>query len=243
MQLIIPMAGDGSRFKEKGYNTPKPFLPLGGLTMIEQVISNIGSNCSKILLIARLEHQEYFSNFIQKYPNVLVIYTNKKTEGALCTVLLAKDYINNDEPLIIANSDQWIHFDFNTYKEWLTLVSQQKNVILTFPSEENKWSYALTDEEGNVLSVAEKQVISNQATVGVYSFSSGKNFIKYANELIIANDRFNNEFYLCPVYNYVLKKERVYTLKVGMYGLGTPEDYENNKEKVEELINDKSITI
>jgi hypothetical protein len=158
-------------------------------------------------------------------PGCDIVDVDKVTEGAACTVLLGKEFINNDSPLVIANSDQfveWSSLDF-FYK------MNEQNLdggIVSFRSTHPKWSYAKTDNDDFVLEVAEKKTISDIATVGIYYWKKGSDFVKYAEQMIDKNIRVNNEFYVCPVYNEaILDGLKFKTFDVPkMWGLGTPED-------------------
>ena len=167
-------------------------------------------------------------------PKCNIIPIEGVTEGAACTVLLAKKFIDNDNPLLLANSDQFI--DWNSHDFFYTTEnSATDGTILTFKSTHPKWSFAKLDHHGFVTEVAEKKPISDMATVGIYYWNKGSNFVKYAEQMINKNIRVNNEFYVCPVYNEAIldnKKIRVHNISQ-MYGLGTPEDlnvFLKNKE-------------
>jgi len=230
INIIIPMAGLGSRFSDKGYSIAKPFIPVLGKTMIENVISNINI-VGNYYLIVRKDHYDLHRDIIDKIKsaNIHFIVIPKLTEGPLSTTLFALDYINNDSPLLIANSDQIIDMSFSDFVN----NSVQRNLdgsIITFNDNDPKWSYVELNSDGLVIKAIEKKVISNIATAGVYFFSRGNQFINASVELIVNNDRVNNEFYVCPVYNYMIKRN----LKIGIYnieptkmhGIGTPDDLE-----------------
>lgn len=228
MNIVIPMSGQGSRFVEAGYNIPKPFIPIKGKAMIEHVIDNISSDKDKVYLISRIDHMEYFrqTRLLDK-DNISIVLVDKPTEGAACTVLRAKTFIDNNEPLLLANSDQFIVYD---KIGWNLSLEDCDASIMTFKSDHPKWSYVkkLGDK---VTEVAEKRVISELASVGIYYFKHGKTFVKYAKEMIDNNLRVNNEFYVCPVFNLIVDKYNVNTFDVeAMYGLGTPEDLKQNYE-------------
>ena len=230
MNIVIPMAGAGSRFAAAGYKQPKPFIPMNGKTMIEHVIDNVGLPGAKFFLLARTEHLAHVSaTGLVDRSDVAFIPIEKMTEGAACTVLRAEGFIDNDEPLILANSDQYIEYDRN---EWLSFVACVDGAIMTFPATESKWSYSL-EEEGRVIRVAEKQVISEKATVGLYYFAKGRYFVEAAKKMIAKNIRVNNEFYVCPAFNEIVAEKFVRNFDVDrMLGLGTPEDFEKNAEWV-----------
>lgn len=230
LNIVIPMAGAGLRFAEAGYDKPKPFIDVNGHPMIEWVLANLQQPEARFILIVRAEHlaaeTAYFASLEKKY-SVAVITIDRLTEGACCTILLAARLINTGEPLLLANSDQLVDMhlgDFIADADRRGLDGS----ILTFYATETKWSYAKINENGLVTAVREKQVISDQATVGIYYFTRGRDFVQYAAEMIARNDRVNNEFYTCPVYNYAIhdgRKIGIYEIsKSQMHGLGTPED-------------------
>lgn len=230
MNILIPMAGAGKRFADAGYFFPKPLIEIENKPMIQWVIESLNIEGNYIFIIQK-EHQKKFNiRSVLKIlkPNCKIIELDSLTEGAACTTLLAKKYINNDHSLIIANSDQYIKW--NSSKVMYDFVS--KNVdggILTFESIHPKWSYARCDENNFVKEVAEKKVISKNATVGVYYWKHGKDYVKFAENMIKKNIRINNEFYVCPVFNEAINQSK--NIKINkveeMWGLGTPEDLQN----------------
>jgi NDP-sugar pyrophosphorylase family protein len=230
LNIVVPMAGSGSRFAEAGFDKPKPFIDVHGRPMIERVLANLQQPGGRFVLIVRAEHfaQEsaFFALLREKYSAV-VVTVDRLTEGACCTILLAARLINTAEPLLLANSDQLVDLDLDNF----IADAERRGLagsILTFHATETKWSYAKPDEHGLVTEVREKQVISDQATVGIYYFAHGRDFVQYAAEMIAHNDRVNNEFYTCPVYNYAIRDGRrigIYEISENqMHGLGTPED-------------------
>jgi HAD superfamily hydrolase (TIGR01509 family) len=227
MNVLIPMAGRGNRFALAGYTFPKPLVEVSGQPMIQVVTENINID-SKHIYIVQKEHYEKYNlehvlNLIS--PDCDIVIVDEVTEGAACTALLAKDLINNDKPLLIANSDQFIEWDSNEFMYAMNADSTDAG-ILTFRSTHPKWSYAKLDENGYVCEVAEKKPISDNATVGIYFWKKGADFVKYAEQMIENNVRVNNEFYVCPVFNEAIKdgkKIKIYDVPE-MWGLGTPED-------------------
>ena len=227
MNIVIPMAGEGSRFKTAGYTFPKPLIEVNGKPMIQVVVENLNTE-GNFIFIAKKEHHEkynlkYLLNLIAS--NCKILQLEQTTEGAACTVLTSKDYINNDAPLVIANSDQFMEWNSNEFF-YAMAADECDGGILTFKSTHPKWSYAKVGENGFVTEVAEKKTISDIATVGVYYFKKGVDFVKYAEKMIAKNIRTNNEFYVCPVYNEMIadgKKIRIFNVEK-MWGLGTPED-------------------
>ena len=236
MNVLIPMAGAGKRFLDAGYMFPKPLIEINNKPMIQLVLESLNLKANYIFIIQK-EHQiKYNIKSVLKIlkPDCKIIELDHLTEGAACTTLLAKKYINNDDPLIIANSDQYI--DWNSSKALYDFNSKKLDgAILTFEAIHPKWSYAKCDEEGYVTEVAEKKVISKNATVGVYYWKKGLDYVSSAEQMIKKNIRINNEFYVCPVYNELLlknKKVKIHNVEK-MYGLGTPEDLDNFKRTFE----------
>ena len=238
INIVVPMAGEGSRFVKAGYKDPKPFIPVGGKPMIRWVLDNMLPKEPipvKFHLIMRAKHLNDYSLaclFDNMPLNVsFEIYPTKDlTEGAACSVLLAKHMIDSENPLVIVNSDQFLEWNSDAFYKSL-LNPTYKGCILTFlqpDTSDTKWSYASVNNDGLVTEVAEKKWISPFATVGLYGWAKGSDFVRYANQMIEKNIRTNGEFYVCPVYNEAIaegQKIRVSLCK-GMWGLGIPEDLE-----------------
>jgi dTDP-glucose pyrophosphorylase len=165
-------------------------------------------------------------------PGCDIVEVDGLTEGAACTTLLAKELINNDNPLIIANSDQFV--EWNTSEFMYKMQEQNADAgILTFKSTHPKWSFAKVNEDGDVIEVAEKNPISDVATVGIYYWKRGSDYVKYAEQMIAKNIRHNNEFYVCPVFNQAIEdglKVKTFDIEK-MWGLGTPEDLKTFLER------------
>lgn len=232
INILIPMAGLGSRFAKAGYKKPKPFIDVSGKPMIVRVLENLKYPDAKYILVAQWEHLQREKELVEKIEhefNAVFVPIEKLSEGTACTVLYARKFINNSTPLLIANSDQIVDIDIATF------IDDCKNreldgSILTFVDEHKdpKWSFAKIDEDGLVKEVKEKEVISPYATVGIYLYSRGSDFVNSAVDMIARNDRVNNEFYTCPTYNYAIKdglKIGIYNIHFNqMHGIGTPED-------------------
>lgn len=226
------MAGLGSRFSNEGYLKPKPFIDVNGLPMISRVLDNLNYPNANYILIAQkshLEREKDLVNLIEEKYNATFIPIEGLTEGTACTVLYARKLINNNQPLLIANSDQIIDSDINSFINNARDRNLDGSILCFEDSEMNpKWSFAKLDKNKLVIQVKEKKAISKFATVGIYFFAKGKNFVNAAIDMIIENDRVNNEFYSCPVYNYLIrdhKKIGIFLIKQNeMHGIGTPED-------------------
>ena len=227
MNVLIPMAGAGSRFQQAGYTFPKPLIDVRGKPMIQVVAENLNVEATFVYVVQK-EHREKYNldtllNLIT--PNCKIVEVDGVTEGAACTTLLAKEHIDTDAPLLMANSDQFVEWDSNEFM--YKMVEQNLDGgIVTFKATHPKWSFAKTDEYGFVTEVAEKNPISDIATVGIYYWKHGSDYVRFAEQMIQKNIRVNNEFYVCPVFNEAIgdgKKIKTFDVPA-MWGLGTPED-------------------
>jgi HAD superfamily hydrolase (TIGR01509 family) len=227
LNVLIPMAGAGSRFEKAGYTFPKPLISVHGAPMIKVVVDNLNFDAHHIF-IAQREHREKYNltsllGLISKDCDIIDV--DGLTEGACCTTLLAKHLIDNDSPLLIANSDQYL--DWNTSEFMYKMQEQDVDAgMVTFRSTHPKWSFAKVDSDGYVTQVAEKNPISDIATAGIYYWKHGRDYVRYAQQMIAQEIRFNNEFYVCPVFNQAISDgKRIKTYDIdGMWGIGTPED-------------------
>ena len=230
MNILVPMAGRGSRFKDVGYTDSKPFIDVNGKPMIHRVIENLNIDFSdtfyRFIIVCLIEDFEkyYLQNHFEDYfghDRFNLVVLDKMTEGAAQTVLQAKDLIDSDISLLTLNSDQMIKDGS------IELFDEYKNFdggILCFCGEGTDWSYAKTDDNGLVTEVAEKRQISNEATAGYYYWKKGSDFVKYAEQMIEHNDRSKGEFYVAPVYNWAIKDGKKIAISIveKVYQLGTP---------------------
>lgn len=227
MKVLIPMAGAGSRFEKAGYTFPKPLIDVEGKPMIQAVVDNLNIEAQHVFIVQKSHYEKYSlqQTLSQISPNCEIVQVDGVTEGAACTTLLAKQYIDNDEPLVIANSDQYVEWDSNEFM-YSMVADSVDGGILSFKSTHPKWSYAKLGDDGFVCEVAEKKPISDIATVGIYYWKKGSDYVKYAEDMIEKNIRVNNEFYVCPVFNQAIednKKVKIFNVEK-MWGIGTPED-------------------
>jgi len=227
LNVLIPMAGAGSRFEQAGYTFPKPLIDVKGRPMIQVVTDNLNIKANYIYVVQKEHRKKYNLDTLLNLitPGCKIVETEGVTEGAACTALLAKDYINNSNPLFFANSDQFVEWDSNEFLYKMNETEADGGMV-TFKATHPKWSFAKLNSEGLVTEVAEKNPISDIATVGYYFWKNGSDFVKYAEQMINKDIRVNNEFYVCPVFNEAIKdnkKIRTYNIEK-MWGLGTPED-------------------
>ena len=227
MNVLIPMAGAGSRFAQAGYTFPKPLIEVNGKPMIQVVVENLNVDAHFIFLVQKQHYEKYnlkqLLNLIA--PNCDIIQVDGLTEGAACTTLLAKELIDNDEPLLMANSDQYVEWNSNECLYAFTADAIDGGIV-SFKATHPKWSFAKVGDDGFVTEVAEKNPISDNATVGIYFWKKGSDYVNYAEQMISKNIRTNNEFYVAPVFNEAIEDGKKIRLKQidKMWGIGTPED-------------------
>jgi dTDP-glucose pyrophosphorylase len=197
--------------------------------MIQAVVENLDFDCEYIFLI-RKSHVEQYDGLLHTLRRITnnqmqYVIVDELTEGAACTALLAKEYIDNDDDLLIANSDQIIEYEPQNFKMFKNFISVD-GIVFTFNAVHPKWSFVKTNSCGLVTEVAEKKPISNIATCGIYWYRKGSDFVKYAQQMIEKDIRVNGEFYIAPVYNELIADDKTlmpfYVHK--MWGIGTPED-------------------
>ena len=227
LNVLIPMAGAGSRFEQAGYTFPKPLIDVKGKPMIQVVVENLNIKANFIYIVQKSHREKYNLDTLLNLitPNCKIVEVDGITEGAAVTALMAKEHINTEHPLFFANSDQFVEWDSNEFFYKMN-ENDADGGIPTFKATHPKWSFAKLDEDGFVTEVQEKNPISDLATVGFYYWKHGSDFVKYAEEMIEQDIRVNNEFYVCPVYNNAIKgglKVRTFDVPK-MWGLGTPED-------------------
>ena len=233
MNVLIPMAGAGSRFADVGYTLPKPLIDVNGVPMIQAVVRNLGFDATYIFVVqashySRYDLESFLNSIVSKCR---IIQVSEVTEGAACTTLLARDHIDNEDPLLIVNADNVFDWDNITF---LNEASKDDidGCILAFNGTNPKWSFARIDESGYVVEVAEKNPISDIATAGAYFWARGSDYVKSADRMIEKDIRTNNEFYVCPVYNELINSGGRVTVSYvdKMWGLGTPEDLQRYLE-------------
>jgi dTDP-glucose pyrophosphorylase len=231
LNIVVPMAGRGSRFADAGYTLPKPLIPIHGHPMIRVVIDNLtpsGDHLFHFLILREHAERYQLDAHLQAWaPGCRIIFVDSVTEGAACTVLLAREFIENDHPLMIANCDQYIDADIDAY---LQSMNDADGLIMTMWADDPKWSFVRRDAQGRVVEVVEKQVVSNEATVGIYNFRRGADFVQAAEAMIAAGLRVNNEFYVAPTYDQLIHRgariecHSIGRLDAGMHGIGVPAD-------------------
>jgi len=229
MKVLIPMAGAGTRFQKDGFLLPKPLIEVNGKPMIQTVVENLNIDAQYIFVVQKEHYEKYHLKTLLNLisPGCDIVQVDGLTEGAACTALLARDLIDNSEPLLFANSDQFLEWDSNEFM-YSMMAGEVDGGLVTFTATDPKWSFAKLGKDGFVEEVAEKKPISNIATAGVYYWSKGSDFVKYAEQMVNNDIRVNDEFYVCPVFNEALndgKRVKIFPVEK-MWGIGTPEDLE-----------------
>lgn len=238
LNIVIPMAGAGSRFKVAGYDLPKPFIDVNGQMMIERVLDGINYPNAHYTLIIQEEFEKENKAQLEKLANkyhVAFVSVKKLTQGACCTALAAHEIINNNIPVVFADSDNI--FNNATFQAFVDdcLRRNLDGGLLTFNTDKECYSYAAIDNNGIVTHTREKEVISNHAIAGVYMFKNGADFVRCAIDMMIYGDKAKNEFYMSNVYNYAVQKG----LNIGVYDIketdwdcvGTPQQLKEYLEK------------
>jgi|APCry1669188910_1035180.scaffolds.fasta_scaffold21258_3 NDP-sugar pyrophosphorylase family protein len=225
INVVIPLAGEGSRFKEV-YKLPKPLIPVNKVPMITRAIESLGIIGHYHFVV---KDNEYLSDAVKAIASVCnnpnIITVKETTKGAACSALLLKEFINNDDELVIANCDQIMNWD--SYAA-LSYMRNYDGVVVVFESRDIKHSYVRL-ENGFAKEFAEKNVISNNALTGIHYWKHGKYFVDSATKLIESNNTTNNEFYVSATYNYLVDKLKIGTYKVStseFHPIGTPYDLE-----------------
>jgi dTDP-glucose pyrophosphorylase len=234
LNIVVPMAGRGQRFADAGYELPKPLISIHGQPMIRVVIGNLTPSCPhKFHFLILREHAERYDlagRLREWSPGCEVIIVDEVTQGAACTVLLARKLIDTDDPLMIANCDQYIDASMDDY---LDRMGPADGLIMTMWADDPKWSFVRFDERGRVVAVVEKVVVSTEATVGIYNYRHGRDFVRAADAMIASELRVNGEFYVAPAYNEIIgsggevRCHNIGGVGAGMYGIGTPADLED----------------
>lgn len=244
LNIVIPMAGKGQRFVDAGYKTPKTLLEMGGDLIIKHIVDTMDTKGAQFIFIVRQDHCDGHGldkKLLEMKPDAKIIRINELTQGAICTVLLAKEHFNDDDPVIIKDCDQIINWN---PEHFLDFVRRNKadGAVVTIHTDRPNYSFSKLDSKGIVIQTAEKSVISNNGHTGIYYFAKGSDLVKYGESMIAKNIRVNNEFYTAPVYNEFIQDGKLilHYPVAEMFQLGTPEELEGNKEKVEEFLKSRN---
>lgn len=225
VNILIPIAGLGSRFPSNKYPI-KPLIPIHGKPMIVRAVESLGIKGNYIFVVRVNEYTDEIVSTIYKYiPYAHIVYTDKLTDGPACSALLCESIINNNHKLVITNCDQIMEWDSLSFMHHAKMYD---GCVVTYTSNSKKNSFAKLGNDGKVLYIREKEVISNIALNGIHYWRHGKYFVESAKRMIANNERYNNEFYIGPSFNYMVSSD----LHVGIHhipnmqhnAVGTPED-------------------
>lgn len=251
LNIVIPMAGSGTRFKKEGFDLPKPLIQINGKSLIEYSISSLGIK-GRLIFITRLyDNPQYNKILSQKLKELgedtIEIQTKRLTRGASETCLLASKYIDNDDGLIITNCDQYLAWDSSLFLNYINK-TECDGVVVTHKSNDPKNSFAKINEDGNVVQFAEKNPISSDALVGIHYWRNGKDFVESSKKLL--SDFENNlrpECFVSETFNYLIERNKIiktYEIHPNEYiSLGTPNDVSIYQSKIKEFYTEKPKTI
>ena len=232
MNILIPMAGLGERFREVGYGLPKPLIDVDGQPMIERVIEGLGLDGNYIFVVQKEHIEKYHLDITLKkiVPDCRIVVLDGLTEGQAISVLSAKEFIDNSEELLIVNCDTYFLWETERFLD--TIDSDDLDgMIFTFIDDSGNpgWSYAEVNDDGVVVRVAEKQVISNIAMAGAFYWKKGSDFVEYTSTMITKDIRINDEFYITPVFTEAISDGKIirnYNI-LDMLSMDTPSDLED----------------
>lgn len=241
VQLVIPLAGDGQRFREK-YSCPKPMINVCGEKMISLAVRTLDINATSSVFIIRKDHDHrgLLSSEISRIsPNSNIVSINKITSGPCTTALLSVPYLDMDKPLVIANCDQVMRWSGERFIRYC-LHEDYDGVVVTYHENSPKNSYARLNEHGDVVEIREKDPISSISLNGIHFWKKARYFVDSANEMMRKDDRTNGEFYVAPSYNYMISAG----LSVGIFhipneqhnAIGTIDDLESYVRKTSSMI-------
>lgn len=230
MTIVMPMAGRGSRFAQVGVRTPKPLIEVRGKPMYAWAMDSLPLPLArKVVFVCLAEHlrdhaleHDIRTRYAALHPEIVAL--DHVTEGQACTVLEARSRLDDELPLLVFNADTYCRT--RLHERLPSLAPKIAGLLGVFRAPGDQWSFARTDATGRVLETAEKRRISDWATTGLYWFRRAGEFVRYAEEMIAADDRVNGEFYVAPVYNRMITacEEVVIDVADEVRVLGTPED-------------------
>ncbi len=228
MITVVPMAGYGNRFANKGITIPKPLIEVAGKPMLHWALKSVETVPHRMLVFVMLrEHEEEFG-ILDRLTTMLsvpfeAVLLDKVTEGQLCTVLTAREFFKPDEGVLVSNCDTYTQSNIGA--EIQNLPGRVHGLISVADLPGDRWSFARTEDSGKVVEVAEKERISNHASTGLYYFSHASEFLDYADSMVEEQDRTKGEYYVMPLYGRYLRDGKDIRISIAekMWDLGTPE--------------------
>ncbi|MQA33279.1 glycosyltransferase family 2 protein [Modestobacter roseus] len=232
LQVLMPMGGLGTRFRKVGVTTPKPLIEVGGVPMFQRALRSFDpwQGPKTVTVVVREDNDREFDLAARVRgvePSAEIVLLDHDTRGAVETCLVARDRLDPDQPLVIMDCD--IAFDSPEWFRVLERAVQAQSVdglLLSFRSSEPRYSFAEVDDAGLVTRTAEKQAISSDALMGVYSFATTRVFLDAADRLMARQiDAAMPEYYVSLVFNELIDAGRRVGLAHGdFYCFGTPEE-------------------
>ena len=245
--ILVPMAGLGSRFIKEGFKVPKQLINIKDKHLIDISLDCLDYEGCNLIFVVRDEtvYNFHMDELLRKKfgDDIKIVVLDKLTDGSVCSCLYAEEYIDNDAPLVIHTLDIEFEPVFNPH---IMSDLNGDGLILTFKSNSTNYSYAKVEGiDGHVTETAEKKAISSNACVGIYGFKRGSDFCKYAREMIDRDLRTKNEFYISPLYNLLIEDgKKILTEPVDkMHIFGTPDEFHFYKDNVIRRIGDKPIAV
>ena len=244
--ILVPMAGLGSRFIKEGFKVPKQIINIKDKHLIDISLDCLNYKDCNLIFVLRDEHvyNHHMDELLMKKfgDDISIVVLDQLTDGSVCSCLFAESLIDNDSPLVIHTLDIEFRPVFDPH---VMEILDADGLILTFKSNSTNYSYAQLDKDGNVIKTAEKKAISPNACVGIYGFKKGSDFCKYAREMIERDLRTKNEFYISPLYNVLIEdgKKNVTEDVDKMHIFWTPDEYHFYKDNVVQKIGDKPIAL
>ena len=241
INIVVPMAGRGQRFLDKGISTPKPLIEVNSKPFISHVIDSVSFDDANFYFLIRGQHlkeNNFNEIFKKKKINYKIIPVNEDTEGAACTVLLGINEMNKDFPLIVKDCDQIMNW---SKKNFLKFVNRKKadGTLVTVPTTNPGFSYVeLFDDMSSVIRTKEKEVVSSFGNTGCYYFQNTNEYEYYTNLMIKKNIRVKNEFYVSQVYNeYILDNKKINHYPIPeIFSINTPEELKKNKNLISDFL-------
>ena len=218
INILIPMAGKNQYFSEKEFPYPMPLIEIGSKTIIELLIENLLKADEEVNFVFVVNNSDCRKFHLDSTLNILtngkcsIIRLENETRGSACSALMAIEFISSDMPLLISNSD---HIFDDSVSDMMQCFKNADAGIVTFDSVHPRWSYARTDEKGNVIETSEKHPISRNAIAGLYYFSRGNDFVDAAMNMIRKGDSINGSYFIAPVLNQmILFGKNILTYKI-----------------------------
>ena len=228
-QMVILLAGEGKRFRDR-YACPKPLIHILGEPMISLAFKTLSIPYERVIFVIRKDHDidGILTKIIKSIvSDAIIVGIDSLTEGPCCSALLAKPFLDESLPLVVANCDQVMRWNGRRFVDYC-MREDYDGVVVTYHENTPKNSYAKLDDDGDVIQIKEKQQISCVALNGIHFWKKAKYFFDSSSDMILKNERTNGEFYIAPSYNFMISSGK----RVGIYhipneqhwGIGVPED-------------------